>query len=148
MSQGLQIQQKLTGIRAQVDTMRGTFRTRLDQIRSQVWSRAGGLGGGLTPTTPIKTYSQGLAGGRLLNLPNSPLRQRIRSGAQIYPQGPLRIRNPSITPGTGMSVASRGRFPLGGLGRGPTPIKSYQASSPTPVRTYEQSGSRTPIRTY
>ena len=146
MSQGLQqlgLQQKLTGIRAQVDTMRGTFRTRLDQIRSQMWSRT-------APTTPIKTYSQGLAGGlgggRLLN---SPLRQRIRGGAQIYPQGPLGIRNPSITQGTGMSVATRGRFPaMGGLNRGPTPIKSYQASSPTPVRTFEQSGSRTPIRTY
>lgn len=161
MSQGLQqlgLQQKLTGIRAQADTMRGTFRTRLDQIRTQVWSRAGGLGGmgggllsriktGLpTPTTPIKTYSQGLAGGRLLN---SPLRQRIRSGAQIYPQGPFPrgILNPSITPGTSMSVATRGRFPaMGGMGR--TPVKSFQASSPTPVRTFEQSGSRTPIRTY
>ena len=144
----LGIQERFTTIRAQADTMRGTFRTRLDQIRSQIWSRAGGLGGGLTPTTPIKTYSQGLAGGRLLN---SPLRQRIRSGAgaQIYPQGPLGIRNPSITPGTGMSVATRGRFPtMGGLTRGPTPIKSYQASSPTPVKTFEQSGSRTPIRTY
>ena len=137
---------RLTTVRAQFETMRGTLRTKLDTVRSQFWSRTSGLGlsglGG-TGRSPIKTYQTAAAGPRLLQRLGGGRKQFGGFGGPFY--GGL-VNNSGTTrtnfPGRSNSGLQRGPPPITR-----TPIMSYA----TPIKTYEQGAQatqRTPIRTY